>query len=211
MDSLPLYLQPANLIVYFVSLILAVWFGKYYFRFLRKQQVLLKKLAVDLGLTFVPKGPSFMGVQGWYMEGLYSDFKVEIKPILETRGSGNSRRRRSYLQFVVYFSQSLNLGLVISEESFWGKLGKMVVGQDIQVGNPEFDGQFLIKSTSESAAVTLLSSPIVQQSVLSLFELSKRASIDDEKILVQFGGFSADHDFYVKTLNQLISMVKKFK
>ncbi|MCP4439004.1 MAG: hypothetical protein GY810_08690 [Aureispira sp.] len=70
---------------------------------------------------------------------------------------------RSYLPYTRFDIQVNNPNLLsfqLYPQNFLGKMGKRLGGQDIEIGNPVFDDQFIVKSNDENFIKNLLSSPI---------------------------------------------------
>lgn len=85
--------------------------------------------------------------------GSLNGFQVQVYTF--TRGSGKSRSTYTRIETTIH--PALCAGLQIYRETpIFSSLGKLLGGQDIQVGDSRFDDRFIIKSSDERAALQLL-------------------------------------------------------
>lgn len=75
---------------------------------------------------------------------------------------------QKYIKISVFFNKPLNIGFNLHNEKWTAKLAKafkVFKGQDIEVGNKDFDSKFIIESSSESKIKAVLT-PDVQEAIL---------------------------------------------
>jgi len=107
-----------------------------------------EKFASDSGLNVTFKGLTGMPKIG----GKYRDFDY----VLETVTEGYGEDSITYTVITLKSKKLSGYHLHIYQESFLSKIGKMFGGQDIQIGNEEFDTSFIIKSQTPDKIHKLL-------------------------------------------------------
>lgn len=216
------------MIGFFVLSSFVIITGTIYYR--KNQKKRLREIAARLGLSYsdgqeamTPKNmpgqvPAASGqfkalsflfglLNTWKITGLYNGIPVEI--YTETRGSGKSST--TYTIFNVMFKKPLGLGLAISKEGIFQKMGKALLNsQDIQTGFPEFDDKIIIKGSDEAAVKKLLTSPPVREQVLKLVGKYPGSIISDTGVTFERRGISTREDYYKETLNFLAGVVSAF-
>ncbi|MFB6350330.1 MAG: hypothetical protein ABEN55_00805 [Bradymonadaceae bacterium] len=82
---------------------------------------------------------------GWFGQfGMAGDYREEsVRVRTEKRRSG--KNSKTYTVYSVELPPTAPMDLVMYDERLFSKLGKLVGGQDIEVGRPEFDDAFIIK------------------------------------------------------------------
>ena len=110
-----------------------------------KQQFTL--LADNLGCQVNIPEKLFMNID----KGFPSiDGMLDGKPIhvyMYTVGSG--KNQRTYTAFKIKTTNRYSYTLAMYKEGFFSKLGKGLGMQDIEIGDPDFDKQFIIKSNDD--------------------------------------------------------------
>ncbi len=113
-----------------------------------------------VGLTFEP-GNIFSQPKA---SGTYRGHSLLLESF--TRGAGRSRTTYTRLAVAVDNRSDINLGLY--QEGMFSKIGKAFGSQDIQVGDPEVDQKFIIRSKPEEFAMRLFSSVNLRSKLLQL-------------------------------------------
>ena len=81
------------------------------------------------------------------------------------------------------FPPPFELGLRVYREGFWSKVGKTIFRtQDIQTGHRDLDDQVMIKGSEVRGVEDLLSTLVVQDSLLALFNHSADFRVEDHGI-----------------------------
>ena len=150
------------------------------------------------------------GGMAWKIEGKYKELNVEISPEFHNQG-GKHNRKTAYTRFKVFFPHSLNASLQLQKEGFFSKIGKTFGAQDIQTGNPDFDGQFIIKGNEEGQILSIFSNPSVQQNLRDFFERYPQAVVDDSGIHFEKPGILQDEAEYRTILEGMSNVVKAVK
>ncbi len=78
------------------------------------------------------------------------DFHLHIY----TKGSG--KNKRTFMTFTLSVANKYEYTLTLYKERLWSKIGKMVGMQDIEVGDPPFDKNFIVKSNDDYFAQEVL-------------------------------------------------------
>lgn len=119
-------------------------------------------------------GTTFGGMSGWYN-------RVAIRINTITRGSG--KNRTTYTQFHATIASPMPHGLVLYKEGFFSKVGKMLGGQDVQVGDAAIDNAFIIKAEDLLGAHKLLSIQQVRSALLSLVQRHPGLRVDGRTVM----------------------------
>ncbi|MCB9233518.1 MAG: hypothetical protein H6581_17815 [Bacteroidia bacterium] len=144
----------------FIGLIFVIAFAisKNTFKRLNEQ---VQKLADEMGLeaylvepkafSFRPDYPTIRGKLG----------ESDVTVYFYKTGSGKHQQFWTAADLTVYNPGRKTFKIL--KENFLTKIGKVFGGQDIQVGDPEFDKEFILKSNDEGFFTSLLSDPIRDQ------------------------------------------------
>ena len=92
---------------------------------------------------------------------------VQVSASAEVHGWGKSRHIRTTIE--VSYPGTVPHDLSLSPEGLFAKLGKMVGGQDIQIGDPELDRAFLIKGAFEEEVRPFLQEPRARTALLAIY------------------------------------------
>jgi hypothetical protein len=116
------------------------------------------ELASRLGLQYTQgnllKYPS--------VTGIYRSRNVTLDVFMR----GTSKNRTTYTRIVLEVNNSLQRSMKIYQETIFSKVGKLIGGQDLQIGNEQFDQRYIIKGQPELDVVKMLSSIGLQQKLL---------------------------------------------
>lgn len=119
-------------------------------------------------------GTTFGGMSGWYN-------RVAIRINTITRGSG--KNRTTYTQFHGTIASPMPHGLVLYKEGFFSKVGKMLGGQDVQVGDPAIDNAFIIKAEDLLGTHKLLSIAQVRSALLTIVQRHPGLRVDGRTVM----------------------------
>lgn len=81
---------------------------------------------------------------------------------LDTYTTGG-KHQSTYTRMRAPFVNKDSLYFVVYREGFFSSIGKMFGMQDVQIGDPFFDEEFVIKSNSEEKIKLLLNGPVLKQ------------------------------------------------
>ncbi len=137
----------------------------------------LKKMAGELGLHYLPRG--FLELP--QVKGHFGDVEVTLTP------RGNNRRSKGRgPQSVVeaLIPCPLPYGFTLAREDWLFKLGKMLGGEEIELGDPMFDSSFKIYGEEVEGVKALLRNPIVRNALLAFMERYRGLSVADSRLSV---------------------------
>lgn len=142
------------------------------------------------------------------MKGKKNGVSCEI--YTETRGSG--KNKSTYTVLVAYFSSNiLPKNLQLYHQGFFSTLNvKFLGGQDIQVGDKEFDENFIIRGNEEREVTNFLTSE-VRGILLNFFYQYKDARVENGSIHLDFYGYESDFtkiDSTLITMTDLINQIQ---
>lgn len=140
------------LVVLVVVITAIIYLGK------RAWQNAWSELASRLGLECIPgsflRNPS--------VAGTYRGRNLTLDSFM--RGSG--KNRTTYTRIVTSVNNLTQLSMKVYQETVFSKVGKLLGGQDIKIGNEQFDQRYIIRGQPEMDVVLLLSSIGLQQKLL---------------------------------------------
>ncbi|MBT5016591.1 hypothetical protein HN748_06345 [Candidatus Peregrinibacteria bacterium] len=174
----------------------------------KRQKEKFKQAAMQLGLQYNEgiKMP-LLGVSDWNITGEYEGSQV----FFETIRQGSGKSKRTYTRFRAYFAQPFNSDLHISREGLGSKLMQKIKGKDIQTGNPDFDGKFLLKASPEANMIPVLSRPDLQQALIKFFDDFKGSHIQDDAVVFTARGTVHNIDRLRTILGEMTRLSKMFK
>jgi hypothetical protein len=114
----------------------------------RKRVHAWEEFAVQLGLSFEPGG--FLRQPA--ISGSYRSHAVRLDTF--TRGSG--QHSTTYTRIVLSLANPSGMQMELGGENVFSKIGKALGGQDIETGDAELDGRYVIKGQPESAVLRVL-------------------------------------------------------
>jgi hypothetical protein len=82
------------------------------------------------------------------MDGNYKGFRTHVY----TKRVQSGKHTYYYTEFNIYLPNNDGFTLRLVKEGFFQKIGKAFGGQDIQIGEPDFDKAFVLKSSDENRA-----------------------------------------------------------
>ena len=124
----------------------------------QRQGDVWKEVARELGLIFI--------AGGWFsnptIHGLHRDHRVDVRNEVVRHG----KSRTIYTVVEVALGTEVSRGLQVYREGVFQKMGKVIGGEDIQVGDSALDEAFIIKGVPEPRAVSILTDPSVKSALL---------------------------------------------
>ncbi len=151
-----------------VTIVIIVLVVKHQARQRRQREEALTIVAQRLGGTLVPG--SF-----WQQPKITFEYKTHASSI-EYYSTGG-KHPTLYTRLFFHLPRMPALSVRIYPEHFFSKIGKFFGGQDIQLGDPNFDEKFMIKGSDEARVKEFLS-PQVRQAAFELRALTMNDHIE---------------------------------
>jgi len=152
-----------------------------------------REAADELGMHFRPGALFVSRTIDGHMHGSH----VRVDKI--TKNAGN--HSESFTRYRVDHPQPLDLGLKLQRESFFSGVSKFFGTQDIEVGDPAFDDEVVVKGFDPDRVVQFLT-PSRRLRVLRLFQAFKDLEIDDRTITFRSRGLA-------KVAREIVSTVRR--
>ena len=136
----------------------AVMFGIGVFSRQRRRN-LWREFAQRYGGSFI-ESQSWLSSTGDYVSLMLDGFEVRLDHYVVSHGKNSTTYQRATIDAGSYAGFSAQ---IYKETPLFSKLGKAFGGQDIEVGHPEFDEAFIIKSDSPARLTQSLNQDAVQE------------------------------------------------
>jgi hypothetical protein len=154
--------------------------------------------ARELGLRFEPG--TWLG--GRKIQGQYRGQWVKVD--VHSTGGKNSQ---TFTRYQVFYPEPLGLGLRLNRQGFFSNLWQMLGGQDIQVGDGEFDADVVVKGRDPQEVIRFLT-PARRARVHRLLLDLQACIIDDDKIHWQKAGLETDRTQLIATVERLCQVAR---
>jgi len=217
--------MPLFMIVFFIGFAFLIIFLS--FLATKAQRKKLQMISQSLGLTYedalgsndlqqshyYPNGAQTQNFfkqlnalsQPWRIFGDWLGRRIEISMVVR----GTSKSRTYYTTFRAHFHQPLSMGLSLTREGFWAKVGKAITSsQDIELGYPEFDPKVIVKGNDEHQVKGFLANPSTRLSVLDFLSIYPGGYIDDQGFYCELVGILTKEQKYRELLDQIMNWVK---
>jgi len=129
--------------------------------------------ATQLGMRFTPG--SVMHTKS--IQGRLYENRVEVDTF--KRSSGKSSK--TYTRYRIYFPEPLGLGLHLKQQGFMTGVATFFGSQDIEIGDPQFDPEVVVKGNYPERVVEFLT-PSRRLRILRLFQNFPGCEIKDQVI-----------------------------
>lgn len=146
-------------------------------------------------------GTTYGGMNGWY-----GSAQIRIHTL--TRGSG--KNRSTYTQFHATIGAPMPAGLVLYKEGLFSKLGKMVGGQDVQIGDAALDNAFIIKANDLLGTHKLLNVRQVREALLYAIARHPGMRIEGRTVMWEESGVVSKYERLEAGANDLSYLVGTF-
>ena len=158
------------------------------------QEEIWRQLCSEIGAEFV---------EGGFWRGTKVQARVkEWTVTLDTYTVSTGKSHVTYTRMRAPYVNKDGFRFTIYRKGFFSELGKRLGMQDIEVGDPEFDRDFIIKGNDESKVLALFGNPRIRQLIQAQPSISLEVK-DDE------GWFSASFPEGVDELYfQVVGVVK---
>ncbi len=150
--------------------------------------------AQRLGLSYEP--PRLFSRPS--MSGEVHGCRVRVE--VYRRSSG--KHSENFTRYRAYYPEPLRLGLRLKREGMFSGVSKFFGSQDIEVGDPQFDGAVMVKG-ADPVAVTRFLTPSRRMRVMRLFEAYNGCEFRDEMIRWSRRGTETNADALVSTVRRL--------
>lgn len=155
------------------------------------------KIAADrLNLAYYAGGIGSSGT----ISGELSGHGVTVSTY--TRGSGNSSK--TYTKYLLEYRNSIPIELKMTRQGAMHRLGQIFGLQDIEVGNPLFDDQVIVRGSHPDAVKRFLT-PELQETIRALIAAYPDITISSEHVVVNKAGKDADPGIICHCIRRLES------
>lgn len=164
----------------------------------RKFRKTLENLASNLGCSY-RKG-------GWlsspHVEGEYKGRRILVDTFTQDSGEDNST---TYTRVRVWHKGSLSGDISVYREGLLSKVGKVLGVQDIQLGNPTFDQEFVVKGKNVLEVKSLLDVEAQHR----LLELKIPLTIRPDVVYFDQTGYVNDKERLLGVINLMVWLAEK--
>jgi hypothetical protein len=150
-----------------------------------------------LGLFHDPGGL----FKGRSLQGTIDQQHVKVQIRTESHGKHSA----TYTCYDVSYPRPLGLGLKLGRQHFMSGVAKFFGAQDIEIGDPEFDREVVVKGVNEQRIAEYLT-PSRRLSVTRLFHAMEGATIDDEKVAYRGKGAETDPTRLAARVRRLVNV-----
>lgn len=158
----------------------------------------------QFGLTHglnIQGSPNRPFIQGW-MGSVYVTLNTEV------RGSG--KNRTTYTQFHATINAPMPSGMQLYKEGFFSKVGKVLGGQDVQLGDSAMDTAFIIKGNDLLGIHNLLRNPHLKKALLYCVSRQPALRVNERALLVEHTGMTGDRAKIEAVFADLTYLVQTF-
>ncbi len=130
---------------------------------------------------------------------------------LYTYNAGSQGHRNTYTAVALTIKNPNQAALEVTPSGTVGNLlGRMVKAQDVEIGNPEFDGRFVIKSNPPDFAVRILGEARLQSGIMEIPGVF-RIEVKGSSLEYANGGLEENALFLTKLFNTLSDMADRIE
>ncbi|MDX2344188.1 MAG: hypothetical protein QNL12_10915 [Acidimicrobiia bacterium] len=158
-----------------------------------------RRVASELGLQVQVKS----GLAKPTISGRLNGLPVTIDTYAQRSGNNNT----TYTRYRVGYPP-LGFGLKMQREGGFSFFGKLFGIEDVEVGDPVFDGAFKIKTSDQAKLVAFLT-PSVRSSLLRLMASYPSAVLTDSDIKVVKAKFENNADVLASTTQRLVATAQQ--
>ena len=165
-----------------------------------RQMTVWQQVAGQLGLAFMNGG--------WFgssaMSGSYKGVDIAVKSVV--RGSGKNKKVYTVVEASLHALTPLSLE--VYEEGIFQMMGKMIGGEDIQVGDHELDETFVIKGVDDAEITDLLTTPRVKSALLTGHQVCSSLRIQPGNARLRERGRTTNPDKLRKYIDTVVGVAK---
>lgn len=190
-------MAPLVALLIFGGIVLVIWLVTSH---QKKVDAAWNKAAELLGMQYQPGGVfGKRSISGW-MAG----HRVAVDTY--TKSSGKSSN--TYTRYRVHYPEPLGLGLQLKKEGFLSSMAKLFGSQDIEVGDPQFDDEVLVKGTDPRRVVEFLTHSR-RMRILRLLNSLDGCEIGDASISYSRSGTETDPERMQRHVRRMISVAAR--
>jgi hypothetical protein len=197
------YLLPVFMCLCFGGLFAVVVAGIFYFvnRSVKGLNRTWGDLGMSTGLTLKP-GALFSQPE---LNGTFRQRPMRVY----TYNAESQGHRNTYTAVALTIKNPNQAALEVTPSGTVGNLlGRMVKAQDVEIGNPEFDGRFVIKSNPTEFAVRILGEARLQSGIMEI-PGAFRIEVKGPSLEYSKGGLEDNAEFLTKLFNTLSDMADR--
>jgi hypothetical protein len=130
---------------------------------------------------------------------------------VHTYSTGTEHNRQTYTAVALTVKNAGNASMEVTPSGTLGNvLGRVVKAQDVQIGNPEFDARFVVKSEPPDFAVKFLGSAGVQTRIMALPD-GMRIGLEGQSLIYSRRGMEEDAELLMRVLNTLSDLADELE
>lgn len=171
-----------------------------------------KLLSEEMGAQFIDRG---MLKGGPKLVATYKNWEIEMDMYTETHQNNGHNTSTTYTRIVAPFVKQNDYTITIYKEGGWSKALKIFGGKDIEIGIPEFDRDYRVKSNDAEQTARLFENDkfrklLTENIVNGLFDISdnkglftKKENVTMSHVLYRQIGEITDRE-WIKTLFMMV-------
>lgn len=171
-----------------------------------------KLLSEEMGAQFIDRG---MLKGGPKIVAAYKNWEIEMDMYTETHQNNGHNTSTNYTRIVAPFVKQNDYTITIYKEGGLSKALKIFGGKDIEIGIPEFDRDYRVKSNDAEQTARLFENDkfrnlLTENIANGLFDISdnkglftKKENVTMSHVLYRQTGEITDHD-WIKTLFMMV-------
>ena len=113
--------------------------------------------------------------------------------------SGTPGMEHRSTRFTVRFDRPLGVGLELTQQRAGQRLERLLGGQDLEVGDPDFDGRFVVRGEPADQVRALLT-PEVRAALVRIQSVASRLVVQDDHLMAELAGLVTDEASLDKSL-----------
>jgi hypothetical protein len=161
--------------------------------------VTFKETAQAIGLQYAAGG----WIESPSASGQYRGKKV----ILDTFQKGSGKHRQVFTRFQVFHKASISGDIVLEPENAITWIGKKLGAEDVHVGNKAFDDQYMVVSSDQAEAKSLLDLDMQQK----IMEMRISLRVTPNYVGHEEGGYLYDKERIIKLTNLLVDLAERLE
>lgn len=118
-----------------------------------------RRLSSEIGANYVDGG--FWG--GTKVEVHTGEWTITLDTFTQTTSTGKTHSSTTYTRMRAPFVNKDGFSFTIYRKSIFSGIGKLFGMQDVEVGYPEFDEEFIIKGNNETKIRALFANPYIRE------------------------------------------------
>lgn len=146
-------------------------------KFRPSKEDIWRQIAAEIGGEFIPG-------KGWWASSIKD--KLEFRHgnwtiVLDYFSTGEGKNRKLYTRMRAPFINKDGFYFNLYRETIFSGIGRALGMQDIEIGDPAFDKEFVIKSNSEEKIRTLLNSKALKELMHDMYRIQLEIKDSERK------------------------------